>query len=270
MTLAQIESLLQPIWNRLYEEGRENIPKSFFTLMTKVIPKYKDYIFRDFQGFRGKSKRKRIINVLRKCQADLIELELLDKDTQNSLNGLIKEFSRRPSVKEQIESYSEIGKKEIAFTKDIGKELKDISSSRFEDTAILKERKRFGDFKIHTHTPLRGKINKYHHIPHLSDLLNDFEILKKNPNTRFVIVATNNQNKVTGYFIYKPSYEKDLSKIGKEIARLDFLFGVEFSSFVREYKRKLKNLGISYTYKTRAIPGYYWDDKDKVFKKKPK
>ena len=44
-TLEQIEQLLLPIWNKLYTEDRDNIPKSFNGLMANIIPKYKNDSF---------------------------------------------------------------------------------------------------------------------------------------------------------------------------------------------------------------------------------
>ena len=106
-TLQQIEQLLLPVWNKLYKEKPDKIPKSFIRLMTYIIPKYKDF---NFDTFLGKLNRKIVTNALRKCQIDLLELNLLDKNTQNVLSGLINVFNLKKIIKEYKSVGEFIGK----------------------------------------------------------------------------------------------------------------------------------------------------------------
>lgn len=270
-TLQQIENLLAPIWNKLMREKRDDIPKSFINLITDIFPKYRGY---NFDTPIGRLRKIKIVEILRKAQFNLINVGALDKKRQNDLNFLIEKFSRKFSVKEQIEVYRDIGKLERAFIKDIKGDVIDLSHqtiSRSENSVTHKNIT--GDFNMHIHPPQNKEITPYHHVPSIKDLIYEFYVLEKNKFTKFVIVATNNENKVIGYFIYTPIYNENSivrTTSPEELLKVKDLEYKKTKNFKKYYENILKKFGISYTYKTRAMPGYYWDDKDKIFKEKPK
>lgn len=69
-TLQQIENLLLPIWNKLYKENPNNIPKSFVKLMTEISP---NYLNKDLDLINPK-ERNSIINIIKNCQDELNRL----------------------------------------------------------------------------------------------------------------------------------------------------------------------------------------------------
>ena len=276
MIKPEIEKLLLSIFKQLYEKGKENIPKNLSKIITETFPSYLD---KDLDLIDSK-ERNSIINVLKNCQKELDKLKLLTKKQNSDLNILIQQINQRKSVKEQIEGNGSDHINETAFVKNIGGKLIDDTEFSESDYVNLKGSK--GHFYIHTH-PWggysffgSGKIPDYFHIPSIPDLVIDCDRLIKQPNAKSVIVAVIN-GKVTGYFYYSPSYNHrfiELLKLNKINPNRINNFGSNIRNYISDrlyyfwYKRKLKNLGISYTYKTMAMPGYSWDDKDKIFKPK--
>ncbi len=113
----------------------------------------------------------------------------------------------------------------------------------------------------------------------MRDLLEGANYLIDKPNIKSVIVAIDKNSKVMGYVIYQLKIEsKNVEDLEKKIALInknkefiiEKLWQVSAGSYLyeQEYKSALKKLEVSYAYKTRAMPGYYWDDKDKIFKSK--
>ena len=269
-TLAQIEQLLLPLWNKLYKEKPKLLPESFVKLITRTIPKYK---YTNFDSFFGKINKKLILKQLLEVHGDLARLEspletllpsltIKIRDLNSDLILLIKKFYGEMSVKEQIESLKKhLGKREYAFVKDIGKPVED--DTHVSEVLAVKRIGKIKDFIIHNHPPAYGKIFIDQHTPSLTDLVHDFSYIINNKKPmKFVIVATNIKNKVIGYFVYAPIYRKDLRapELKEKISYYN-------NHFYRPGRSQLlRELGISYTYKTRAMPGYYWDDKDKIFK----
>src|SRR3989344_34824 len=113
-TLQQIEQLLLPIFHQLVNLDKKNIPRSFVKLMTSIIPKYKSY---SFDTFFEKIRKKFVINSLRKTQIDLIEIGVLDRKEQESLNVLINKFEE--NLIDEIEQDKEL-KSQVVRTYEVG------------------------------------------------------------------------------------------------------------------------------------------------------
>ncbi len=104
-TLQEIQSLLLPIWNKIYD--KPECPKSFIKLMTYIIPKYKDS---NFDGLLGKLKKKGVVSALKKTQIDFIELGLLDKTIQKGFGELIDIFEEtKVNYSNLIENAPDLG-----------------------------------------------------------------------------------------------------------------------------------------------------------------
>ena len=127
-TLQQIEQLLLPIWNKIY--NKEECPKSFIKLMTNIIPKYKD---NNFDSFLGKIKKMGVIQALRKTQIDLIEFRALNEKIQENLNNLINIFQNK-FIREDISKFT--SSKFVSYARDIN----EIIEFKEEASEILKNK----------------------------------------------------------------------------------------------------------------------------------
>ncbi len=172
------------------------------------------------------------------------------------------------SVKEQIESFSDIGRLELALVKEPRCLIEDNTFERGSDFVTPCNRQ--GHFRIHTHTPEGdGSFLNFNHVPSIPDLVGDFSESKLYNGKKFVIVATNVDDKVIGYFVYSPKFKKDLYlKITNPIRRLFPHSKYSLNSYESYYKKELKRLGISYNSRAFAMPGYLWDDNKKIFREK--
>ncbi len=264
-TLKYIEQLLLSIWTELYKKDKNNLPNIFSLVLNDIFPRYINYSDEQIQDLDLK-ERNYIIARLNELQSKLIELKLLDKKRSLDLSMFIQKISKRKSVKEQIEGYSDIGKLEIHFIKDLARKIESNTVRRTEGY-VAADISKHGNFYLHTHPPISGNIFRNLHIPSIGDLISDLSVLEKHSNIKFGIIAVNNLNKVIGYFIYEPNYSKKLSKFK---IYFNTMMEMPLTSFgyQRWYWGKLNKLGITYNYKTKAMPGYYWDDNDKIFKEK--
>ena len=112
---------------------------------------------------------------------------------------------------------------------------------------------------------------KFNHIPSVDDLIGDFSESRYYNTKKFVIVATNIDNKVIGYFVYSPNFKRNLySKTINHIRRLLPHSKYSLNSYESYYKKELKRLGISYKSRAFSMPGYAWDDNKKIFREKIK